>query len=58
MTRKKIQQVATQQSAEYRGTFMAEIQLYSWEQFVWIDEIIFDVTECFFNWIVVRAVWW
>ena len=38
LTRKKIQQVAKQRSDVYRGRFMAEIQLYSREQFVWIDE--------------------
>ena len=38
MTRKKIQQVAKQRFTKYRGMFMAEIQLYSREQFVWIDE--------------------
>ena len=37
-TRKKIQQVALQRSAEYRGQFIAEVQLHKVEQFIWIDE--------------------
>ena len=37
-TRKKIQQIALQRRIQYRGEFMAEVQLYKKEQFVWIDE--------------------
>ena len=36
-TRKRIQQIASQRS-QYRGKFMAEVQFYKTEQFVWIDE--------------------
>ena len=39
LTRKKVQQVALQRSAEFCGRFLAEVLLYSKEQFVWIDEI-------------------
>ena len=37
-TRKKIQQVATQRSTEFRGRFIAEVQHYHQDQFVWVDE--------------------
>jgi len=37
-TNKKIRQVALQRSAEYRGQFIAEVQLHKVEQFIWIDE--------------------
>lgn len=38
LTRKKVQQVALQRSVEFRAKFWAEVQLYSKEQLVWIDE--------------------
>lgn len=38
LTRRKIQQIALQRSSQYRGKFMAEVQMYKPEQFVWIDE--------------------
>ena len=38
LTRKKVQQVALQRSVEFRGKFLAEVQLYNKEQLVWIDE--------------------
>ena len=38
LTRRKIQQIALQRSSQYRGEFMAEVQMYNPEQFVWIDE--------------------
>jgi len=37
-TRKKIQQIALQRRIQYRSKFIAEVQLYKKEQFVWIDE--------------------
>ena len=37
-TRKKIQHVAKQRSLIYRGRYLAEIQFYQREQFVFIDE--------------------
>ena len=37
-TRKKIKQVAIQQSVEARGRFAAEVQFYNVRQFVWVDE--------------------
>ncbi len=37
-TRKKVQQVALQRCSEYRGDFMAEIQFFSVDQIVWLDE--------------------
>lgn len=37
-TRKKIQQVALQRSIEFRGDFMAEMQFFSIDQIVWLDE--------------------
>ena len=38
LTSKKVQQVALQRSVEFRAKFLAEVQLYSKEQLVWIDE--------------------
>ena len=38
LTRKKIQQVALQQSAHHRGDFMAEMQFFNVDQIVWLDE--------------------
>jgi len=38
ITRKKIQQIASQRTAQYRGDFMGEIQCFKVEQLVWIDE--------------------
>ncbi len=38
LTRKKVQQVALQRSIVYRGDFMAEVQMYSADKFVWVDE--------------------
>ena len=37
-TRKKIQQVALQRSSEHRGDFMAEMQFFTTDQLVWLDE--------------------
>lgn len=37
-TRKKIQQVALQRSSEHRGDFMAEMQFFTVDQLVWLDE--------------------
>ena len=37
-TRKKLQQIALQQSTLLRGKFMATTMLYKREQFVWLDE--------------------
>ena len=37
-TRKRIQKIASQRRSQYRGEFMAEVQFYKTEQFVWIDE--------------------
>ena len=37
-TRKKLQHVAKQRSLQYRGEYMAEIQMYNRESFVFIDE--------------------
>jgi len=38
MTRKKVQQVATQRSIYYRSAFLAEMTCYSSHQLVWVDE--------------------
>ena len=38
ITRKKVRQVALQRSSSLRGYFMAQVLLYSKEQFVWLDE--------------------
>lgn len=45
-TRKKIRQVAIQQSVELRGKFMAEALLYRKELFVWVDETGSDNRSC------------
>ena len=47
LTRKKVQQVALQRSSVYRGEFIAEIQMYRAEQFVWIDESGCDKRDSF-----------
>lgn len=38
LTRKKVQQIALQRSIDYRGDFMAEVQMYDAQKFVWVDE--------------------
>ena len=38
LTRKKIKQVALQQSVEKRGKFISEVQFFHVNQFVWLDE--------------------
>ncbi len=38
ITRKKIQQVATQRSELFRAAFIAEVSCYSRDQLVWVDE--------------------
>ena len=38
LTRKKVQQVALQQSSEYRSAFMSQVLLFRPEMFVWVDE--------------------
>ena len=43
----KVQQIALQRSSVYRGEFIAEIQMYSGEQFVWIDESGCDKRDSF-----------
>ena len=37
-TRKKVQAIAKQRSAQFRGVSIAEMQCYNREQLVWIDE--------------------
>ena len=37
-TRKKIQQIASQRSSEYRAEFLASALMFSADKFVWIDE--------------------
>ena len=38
LTRKKVQQIALQRSSVYRGDFMADVQWFSPDKFVWVDE--------------------
>ena len=38
LTRKKIQQVASQRNGIFRGDFMAEMQFFNVDQLVWLDE--------------------
>ena len=38
LTRKKVQQVALQRSSVYRGDFMADVQWFSPDMFVWVNE--------------------
>ena len=45
-TRQVIRYVATQQSAELRARFMAEVSIYGPFIFVWLDESGFDRRNC------------
>ena len=38
LTRKKVQQVALQQSSQYRSAFMSQVLVFQPDMFVWVDE--------------------